>query len=268
MTRDAMIETLNRLRGDREADAINASRRSVEEVAQQDVDALDMALSALRSRPAPPDDLAKLPARWRDEADGVAAMGYSQQAERMTDCADELERALAAPAPVAAPAHVSVSQGAALAAALDALESDATTDQRREAWDRLRDEFYPVAAPAGVCAALTCRGRVVDGRCVRCGLPPEPVAAPAPETPAPNYTPPPTSNTADASDGSIRDRAAWTAMCERQKAETPAPNTMPEKCSACGASVELCLEYALTALGSTTKCCEQCDHGRRQEAQS
>ena len=51
---------------------------------------------------------------------------------------------------------------------------------------------------------------------------------PATETPAPNYTPPPTSNTADASDGSIRDRAAWTAMCERRKAETPAPDAMPE----------------------------------------
>lgn len=34
-------------------------------------------------------------AKWRDDADGVRAMGYSQQAERMLDCADELANALA-----------------------------------------------------------------------------------------------------------------------------------------------------------------------------
>lgn len=40
----------------------------------------------------------------------------------------------------------SVTQGAAVAAAMDALESGATTEQRRAAWDRLRDEFYPLPA--------------------------------------------------------------------------------------------------------------------------
>jgi hypothetical protein len=42
--------------------------------------------------------LRALIAKWRDEADGVTAMGYSQQADRMRDCADELEAALAASA--------------------------------------------------------------------------------------------------------------------------------------------------------------------------
>jgi hypothetical protein len=40
------------------------------------------------SRPSP---VAALVAKWRDEADGVTAMGYSQQGDRMRDCADELE---------------------------------------------------------------------------------------------------------------------------------------------------------------------------------
>jgi hypothetical protein len=35
--------------------------------------------------------VAALVAKWRDEADGVTAMGYSQQGDRMRDCADELE---------------------------------------------------------------------------------------------------------------------------------------------------------------------------------
>lgn len=35
--------------------------------------------------------------KWRDEADGVTAMGYSQQGDRMRDCADELEMAIASP---------------------------------------------------------------------------------------------------------------------------------------------------------------------------
>ena len=44
-----------------------------------------------------------LVAKWRDEADGVQAMGYSQQADRMRDCADELREALKADAPPAGP---------------------------------------------------------------------------------------------------------------------------------------------------------------------
>jgi hypothetical protein len=34
--------------------------------------------------------LRALSEKWRDESDGVEAMGYSQQADRMRDCADEL----------------------------------------------------------------------------------------------------------------------------------------------------------------------------------
>ena len=37
---------------------------------------------------------AALVAKWRAEADGVAAQGYSQQADRMTDCARALAVAL------------------------------------------------------------------------------------------------------------------------------------------------------------------------------
>jgi hypothetical protein len=34
-----------------------------------------------------------LVAKWREDACGVDAMGYSQQADRIRDCADELEAA-------------------------------------------------------------------------------------------------------------------------------------------------------------------------------
>lgn len=33
--------------------------------------------------------------KWREESNGVDAMGYSQQADRMRDCADELAALLA-----------------------------------------------------------------------------------------------------------------------------------------------------------------------------
>lgn len=38
--------------------------------------------------------LRELVEKWRDEANGVEATGYSQQADRMRDCADELDEAL------------------------------------------------------------------------------------------------------------------------------------------------------------------------------
>lgn len=45
------------------------------------------------SQQAPLMDLTE---KWRDEADGAEARGYSQQADRMRDCADELEARLRA----------------------------------------------------------------------------------------------------------------------------------------------------------------------------
>ena len=39
--------------------------------------------------------LLALVAKWKEDALGVDAMGYSQQADRIRDCADELETALA-----------------------------------------------------------------------------------------------------------------------------------------------------------------------------
>lgn len=38
--------------------------------------------------------LRQLARKWRNEADGVTAMGYSQQGDRMRDCAAELEQLL------------------------------------------------------------------------------------------------------------------------------------------------------------------------------
>jgi hypothetical protein len=44
--------------------------------------------------PMNPDTLRQLVEKWREEADGVTAMGYSQQGDRMRDCADELSTLL------------------------------------------------------------------------------------------------------------------------------------------------------------------------------
>ena len=54
---------------------------------------------AQREPPVLEAQLRALMEKWRDEADGVTAMGYSQQADRMRDCADELAALLARPAP-------------------------------------------------------------------------------------------------------------------------------------------------------------------------
>lgn len=44
--------------------------------------------------------LIALAEKWRTDAEGVTAMGYSQQGDRIRDCADELDAALsAAPRP-------------------------------------------------------------------------------------------------------------------------------------------------------------------------
>ena len=51
------------------------------------------------SDPTPDTRLAALAAKWPEEADGVTAMGYSQQGDRMRDCANELDAALLAAAP-------------------------------------------------------------------------------------------------------------------------------------------------------------------------
>lgn len=156
MTREEMIETLNRLRGDREADAINASRRSVEEVAQLDVDALDAALSALRSRPAPPDDLEDVAmAARRGLAFGHQAT--PQTPERMIErkeqalgqILDICERhgvsssVLRAPAPVAAPAPETPAPDAMPEAQVDDVIVCEVTDSVRRVdglgWAYLRD---------------------------------------------------------------------------------------------------------------------------------
>ena len=42
-------------------------------------------LADLRSRPTPPDALGKLAKKWRDEADRMTAMGWSQQAAGRND---------------------------------------------------------------------------------------------------------------------------------------------------------------------------------------
>lgn len=41
--------------------------------------------------------LAALIAKWRDDAETVDAMGYSQRADRIRDCANELASALSQP---------------------------------------------------------------------------------------------------------------------------------------------------------------------------
>jgi hypothetical protein len=47
--------------------------------------------------PTPETAIRELIEKWREEADGVTAMGYSQQGDRMRDCANELEALLAHP---------------------------------------------------------------------------------------------------------------------------------------------------------------------------
>lgn len=39
-------------------------------------------------------EVSALVAKWRDDAETVEAMGYSQQADRIRDCANELAAAL------------------------------------------------------------------------------------------------------------------------------------------------------------------------------
>lgn len=70
------------------------------------------ALRAALSRPAPPDDLAKLAKKWRDEASEypvTSHIGAEWAATAVRMCAAELERAIwVAPAPAAAPAPTGV----------------------------------------------------------------------------------------------------------------------------------------------------------------
>ena len=42
-------------------------------------------------------EVAALVTKWRDDAETVEAMGYSQQADRIRDCANELAAALSRP---------------------------------------------------------------------------------------------------------------------------------------------------------------------------
>ena len=202
MTRDAAIRNWN----DAAARTLKGENHAVDML----LAAGDTLLAALRSRPAPPDDLVALVQRWqkarlalRDAEDHIT-YGMAEQVWEIH------ERALltwVAPAPVAAPAPSTAPQ------MLN--ENPVIAAKTRAVMQQI--------ALNNMTTVEQCPGLLAFGPIYRA------LAAPAPET--------------------------------------PAPDAMPAKCSACGASVELCLEYALTALGSTTKCCEQCDHGRRQEAQ-
>lgn len=255
------------------------------------------ALRAALSRPAPPDDLAKLAKKWRDEAAEypvTSHIGAEWAATAVRMCAAELERAIwVAPAPAAAPsvaqARDEMVEGLEAAGFFRApLASPTATDAfarwlRRtkphpEEW-RSRDGELPQmgGGTAGYLDALQAWNEAREA----VALPPgfeantaafslQNFAAPAPETPADEpfgcavcHTP-----TSCAEYGCRKQRAE--SRCKQPAPETPAPDAMPE-CPNCGGMGTTFHDILVggTEHDTEERCCEVCrgTGKRRQEAQ-